>query len=148
MKKFSKKALTIEAIQYDGDNIDALLDIGGHEDVFVDLEHFKGNEDEFDEGALYVKKPGFPDVIIPIGGWLVKDTIGKFHVFQSDVFEATYEPVDPIATKDVLPKAVASNIKDGIIRVELENGAVITQSVQDFVEMAFSHPHEWTTKRT
>lgn len=84
MAQYRKRPVVIEARQYTGKNGTALLGwIGG-----VELEEdFLGSFIEIKtlEGTMRADK----------GDWIIKGVKGEFYPCKPDIFEATYEPVQP-----------------------------------------------------
>ena len=82
MPKFRKKPVVIEAMLYDGSDIDPILDFGNHEDVICN-----------EEGQLFAKTLE-GDMKISPGDWVIKGIKGEFYPCKPDIFEATYEAVE------------------------------------------------------
>lgn len=79
MAKFRKKPLEIEAIQWDGNNTEQVLDFTGH------WAYLYGDQitiTNFNSSAKANK-----------GDWIVKDVNGEFKPVKDSVFKQTYEPI-------------------------------------------------------
>ncbi len=81
MKKFRENPVVIEAIQYDGDNLDEILEIGNHDIIYVD-----------ESMVVQVKTPE-GELSLSHGNWLMRNVEGILYPCQSDIFEDTYEEV-------------------------------------------------------
>jgi hypothetical protein len=82
MPKFRKKPVVIDAVQWTGENPDAL-------DVFC------GNSIDWQKGQgelLIATSEG--DMIAREGDWIIKGVKGEFYPCKPDIFEATYEPAE------------------------------------------------------
>ena len=89
--KYRKKPVVIEAVQWTGDNLLAVINFtglhesaarwswGGYEQVVSE----KGLKIFTDEGPL----------MAAVGDWIIKGIKGEFYPCKPDIFEATYEPV-------------------------------------------------------
>ena len=83
MKKFKKNPEIIEAIQYDGENIDSILAEGDGQNIIVD-----------DEAQLFILSEGGeggPTEIHPTD-WLVKDNAGVLWRMTNKVMKEDYNP--------------------------------------------------------
>lgn len=79
--KFRKKPVTVEAIQWDGNNTE---EIG-----------------EFMDGIHWAMSGGNPviptlegDMVVSLNDWIIKGVKGEFYPCKPDIFETTYEPED------------------------------------------------------
>lgn len=93
MKKFRKKPVVIEAIQWDNANY---KEIGDWMDKKI--------EPELESDAAYIAGQGAPVFTIAIetlegtmkampGDWIIKGVNGEFYPCKPDIFEQTYEEV-------------------------------------------------------
>lgn len=96
MGRFRKKPVEIEAVQWDGRNIDEVLEL-------VDFDKLP----ETEESRQYVNGPGIAttatgEIEIPTlegtmrgvpGDWIIRGVKGEVYPCKPDIFEATYEPV-------------------------------------------------------
>jgi len=81
VKKYVKKPIPVEAIQWTGDNFD-------------ELEDFAGNNIWVDEGHLFVMTlEGAFKSKNKTGDYLIKGIRGEFYICEKDIFEETYEEV-------------------------------------------------------
>lgn len=82
IKKFKKKPIVIEAIQYTGTN-DVEIEEWSCRQVTPDLKF----------NRMFVKTlEGVMEV--SVGAWVIKGVEGEFYPCQPDIFEKTYEPVE------------------------------------------------------
>lgn len=91
-KKYRKKPVIIEAIQWDGKNFDAIMS-------FMNKDH--GHKLNYENAEEYSLKTGK----IPIrtvegtinassGDWIIKGIKGEFYPCKPDIFEQTYELIE------------------------------------------------------
>jgi len=96
MPFFTKKPVTIEAVQYVRYNVDEVCDFVsaggqlvrlGHVDPASGVElHILTLEDGINGEARHVASPG---------DWIIKGVKGEFYPVKPDIFEATYDPATP-----------------------------------------------------
>ena len=80
VKKYLKKPIPIEAIQFNGSNLDELQQLAGNH-VFIDH-----------HGYLNVKTlEGIMQAPNKLGDYLIKGAVGEFYICEKSVFEKTYE---------------------------------------------------------
>lgn len=92
MKKFRKKPVVIEAVQWDGKNFDEVSDFTGnwhgHKLAYEDAESAA-----IRTGSLHIKT--LEGVMTAnTGDWIIKGVNGEFYPCKPDIFEKTYEPAD------------------------------------------------------
>lgn len=81
--KFRKKPVVIDAVQWDGGNLQDVASLGAaraYEQEFL-------SDDlviETLEGKMTARK----------GDWIIKGVVGELYPCKPDVFEKTYEPVE------------------------------------------------------
>lgn len=87
--KFKKKPVTIEAIQWTGENIAEIIEfVKG--DVRIDAESNDGQTSRRElhintlEGVMHASK----------GDWIIKGVQGEFYPCKPDIFEKTYDPAE------------------------------------------------------
>lgn len=81
VKKYVKKPIQIEAVQWTGDN-------------FKDLYNFAGNDVYFQDGWIYVHTlEGDMKMVNKTGDYLIKGIRGEFYFCEKNIFEETYEEV-------------------------------------------------------
>ena len=90
--KFHKKPVVIEAVQWSGANVQELSNwLAGFPECAKCVARFD-----------YTSQP--PTVLIPTlegtmtasaGDWVIRDVKGAFYPCKPDIFEATYEAVEP-----------------------------------------------------
>lgn len=78
-KKYIKKPILIEAVQWTGDNFNELYD-------------FAGNDVYFQDGWIYVHTlEGDMKMVNKTGDYLIKGISGEFYFYEKNLFEETYE---------------------------------------------------------
>lgn len=78
IRKYVKKPIPIEAIQYDGSN-------------FEELEAFSNGAVFIEDGILNCRTlEGVMSAFNKIGDYLVKGPFGEFYICEKKVFETTY----------------------------------------------------------
>jgi hypothetical protein len=95
--KYRKKPVVIEAVQWTGDNLKEVIDFTGL--------HSSAEKWTWEEYEAVVEKDGLK--IFTLEGplkasvldWIIKGVKGEFYPCRSDIFEATYEPVEDIANE-------------------------------------------------
>ena len=81
MKKYVKKLIPIEAVQWTGDN-------------FRELYDFARNDVYYQDGWIYVHAlEGDIKMKNKVGDYLVKGISGEFYFCEKSIFEETYEEV-------------------------------------------------------
>ena len=110
MQQFTKKPVTITAVQWTGKNLKEVLEFTG--------KHPQWSEwfSSFDEYEKYVKKTGNIFRIIEIttnqqsrffqplnywheayvGDWIIRGDENQYYPCKPDIFEATYDPVEVV----------------------------------------------------
>lgn len=79
-KKFRKKPVVIEALQYDGFNVQA-------------IKEFTGGEAQYHRGKLTI--PTLEgDHIADEWDWIIKGVAGEFYPCKPEIFKATYDQVE------------------------------------------------------
>lgn len=79
IKKYTKKPIPVEAMQWNGDNQDEVL-------------NFIGESAEIRGGSLYIKTLE-GDMLATIGSYIIKGVNGEFYPCKEDIFEKTYAEV-------------------------------------------------------
>lgn len=83
VKKYVKKPIPVEAIQWTGDNFD-------------ELENFAGPNVWVDDGYLFVMTlEGAFKSKNKTGDYLIKGVRGEFYICEKGIFEETYEEFQP-----------------------------------------------------
>jgi hypothetical protein len=85
-KRFTKKPVEVEALQWTGDNIDAVARFVTHRNFNMaddELEIYNRLEKRVSEEGCYIP--------CPVGHWIIKGIKGEFYPCESEVFAATYE---------------------------------------------------------
>ena len=84
MKKYRKKPVVVEAVQWDGKNRKEIRAWAGNV-VFVNY------ADSSDKNLYIETLEG--QMVARIGDWIIKGIKGEFYPCKPDIFEATYEEV-------------------------------------------------------
>ena len=85
-KKFRKKPVVIEAVQYDGTNFPEIM-------RFAVKSGRAFEEDFLGEYCIIATLEG--DMRADKGDWIIKGVKGEFYPCKPDIFAATYEEVPP-----------------------------------------------------
>jgi hypothetical protein len=80
MKKYRKKPVVIEAIRYEDETAQAIVDWVGEAAEF----------DDQDRGIVIRTLEG--DHLALRGDWIIRGVAGEFYPCKPDIFQATYEP--------------------------------------------------------
>lgn len=95
VKKYRKKPVVVEAIQWTGENVDEIAAFTCGNASF----RTEKDDDVIDlivrtlEGVMYARHTDY----------IVKGVDGEFYPCRADIFKQTYEPVDEAAFYDKLP---------------------------------------------
>jgi hypothetical protein len=82
IKNYTKKPITIQAIQYNGENINEITDFIGVENInFYESESSKNWYIKTLEGNMMVSN----------GDYVIRGIKGEFYPCKSDIFEMTYD---------------------------------------------------------
>lgn len=85
--RYRKKPVEVEAVRWDGNNVEKVRAFfGGRGRFFVD----RASNVRIDtlEGRMTASP----------GDWVIRGVKGEFYPCKPDIFEATYEPVEPEAS--------------------------------------------------
>ena len=85
MPKFRKKPVVIEAMQWDGNNVE---EISQFIDTNCDWHYGKKQQKELVINTLE------GDMTADQHDWIIKGVAGEFYPCKPDIFEKTYEPAD------------------------------------------------------
>lgn len=90
-RKFRKKPVVIEAIQWRGDNLrEVIAFTGRHQSATLrSWAHFEDVVRR--EGLKIFTLEGHH--MASVGDWIIRGVQGEFYPCKPDIFEATYEPV-------------------------------------------------------
>lgn len=80
IKKYIKNPIPIEAIQWDGNNVEEVVNFIGKDSAEV-----RG-------GSLYINTLE-GDMLATIGSYIIKGVNGEFYPCREDIFKKTYEEV-------------------------------------------------------
>ena len=84
MKNYTKKPITIQAIKYDGNNIQEIIDFVGNENLTFS-----------DVGIMqWSIKTLEGDMLISLGDYVIKGIKGEFYPCKPDIFEMSYDEVN------------------------------------------------------
>ena len=120
--KFRKKPVTIEAIQWTGDNVEKIGE-------FLGMVHWATSG----RNAVIPKLEG--DMSASPNDWIIKGVKGEFYPCKPDIFEATYEPEAPVPMghADTIAKIVQlinERIRPDSINVEVANDCPPTYNIE------------------
>jgi hypothetical protein len=103
MRKFRKKPVVIEAVQWTGQNLMEV--VGSFTGRHGSVHHLKWQEYEelvAREGLKIFTLEGAMKA--DVGDWIIKGVKGEFYPCKPDIFAATYEPAEcpvlPITTEE------------------------------------------------
>ena len=91
MKKFRKRPVVIEAVQWNGKNLHEVIEFTGL--------HPSANKWTWEEFEEVVKTQGLKIFALEgkmnadINDWIIKGVKGEFYPCKPDIFESTYEEV-------------------------------------------------------
>ena len=92
-KKYRKKPVVIEAIQWTGENLQEVVEFCGGL-------HASARKWKWDEYCRVVETEGFKVFTLEgplkasVGDWIIKGIHGENYPCKPDIFEETYEPVE------------------------------------------------------
>lgn len=89
MPKFRKKPVEIEAIQFTGDNRNAVLDWTGVSTVNASTIYWRSKADD---GEIVIRTLE-GDMVASIGDWIIRGVKGELYPCKPDIFAATYDAV-------------------------------------------------------
>ena len=84
MPRFTKKPVTIEAIQYTGDNVQEIWDAFGAGEVYGPTEETTSLRIDTLEGPHEA----------PPGWWIIRGVAGELYPRRPDIFDQTYVPAE------------------------------------------------------
>lgn len=85
MGKYTKKPVTIEAVQFDGKNFDEIAAFAG--------DSYSTENVRTGPQALYILTAEGPLHASP-GDWIIKGVKGEFYPCKPDIFAATYDAAE------------------------------------------------------
>lgn len=85
MKKYRKKPVVIEAVQWSGNNLNEILDF---------MKDKQPNYYEDDEKKLLTIQTLEGNMIASVGDYIIKGVQGEFYPCKPDIFKQTYEVVE------------------------------------------------------
>ncbi|MER3171347.1 DUF551 domain-containing protein [Salmonella enterica subsp. enterica serovar Chester] len=121
VKRFTKKPVTISAIQWTGDNLPDVIEFTGKHprwgDWFADMDeyvaHVRGDGNRFKIYTLEGVMDALP------GDWIIRGVQGEHYPCKPDIFAATYEPAElqerrkadsePVSNRYKLDRSAASS---------------------------------------
>ncbi len=98
MPFFRKKPVVIEAVQFTYPPTDELREFGGESLINYRKERHPGALAEVDIVTLEDGSDGRAKHVGTEGDWIIKGVQGEFYACKPDIFEATYEYVESLAT--------------------------------------------------
>ena len=103
IKKYKKRPISIEALQWTGDNPEEVREFVGDSlsyDINVDIEMIKeyvnkrGDLNDNETESYFVIKTLEGNHLTTIGDYIIKGVRGEFYPCKEDIFLETYEEVD------------------------------------------------------
>ena len=82
-KRYRKKPVVVEAVQWDGSNCEEVF-------AFLGLDH-EPHDEEIDEIVIDTLEG---QMSAGIGWWVIKGVAGEFYPCKPDIFAATYDEVE------------------------------------------------------
>lgn len=89
MKKYRKKPIVVEAIQWNGVNRGEVEMFCGHDNVEFKVEILNGST----LGLQLIIKTLEGDMVANRGDYIIKGICGEFYSCKEEIFEKTYEPL-------------------------------------------------------
>jgi hypothetical protein len=90
--RWRKKPVVVEAVQWTGDNLDAVYELTGCENFDVLNGQDRANCDDPEATATVFDKLHSTWVLVFDGQWIIKGVKSEFYPCADDVFRETYEP--------------------------------------------------------
>ena len=91
--RWRKKPVVVEAVQWNGTNLDALVMWGAPATPLP-----ASNRPDRGEGLIIGTLEDGPNCeavhVADVGDWIIRGVKGEFYPCKPDIFEATYEPAD------------------------------------------------------
>ena len=112
IKNYTKKPVTIQAIQYNGENIDEIIEFVGKDNI------------EYEKLAkVWYIKTLEGSHFITNGDFIIKGIKGEFYPCKHDIFEMTYDSEQLSDTHDQTEKArrIIITLTDSEIKCEIHN---------------------------
>lgn len=102
MRRFRKKPVVVDAMQWTGKNVDEVVKFALGS-IKVLMPCFNAGGIIVTRNTAYIETPEGTMHASP-GDWIIRGVKGEFYPCKPDIFDATYEPVD--ATSVSLQKTV------------------------------------------
>jgi hypothetical protein len=94
-RRYRKKPIAIEAVQWTGDNADELKEfVGMREDTGEPGFVLPGESAEGSHEAQVWAREEHAWCSVPMGHWVMRGVKGEFYACAPLIFAATYDPVD------------------------------------------------------
>lgn len=94
IKAYIKKPLSVQAVQWTGDNTNEIIDFGGT---------VNGRNTISDIGEFYlVIRTLEGDMKISIGDYVIRGTSGEYYPCKPDIFERLYEEQNDMTYKEII----------------------------------------------
>ena len=93
MPRFRKKPVVVEAMEWTGENFDALYTWGNPRGGTITAKIVQAGAGE-DPSKLAIETPE-GDMIANVGDWIIRGVKGEFYPCKPDIFAMTYERVAP-----------------------------------------------------
>lgn len=100
MRKFRKKPVVIEAVQWNGENLKEVISFTGLHESARKWTWLEYEEVVKREGLKIFTLEGA--MMANVGDWIIKGVHGEFYPCKPDIFEKTYEEADSFQWTDKL----------------------------------------------
>lgn len=96
-QKYRKKPVVIEAMRYDGTNVDQIVEWSGARFMSVrTVWRNPDNPNEYLREEVLVIATLDGDMVIQVGDYVIRGIAGEFYPCRADIFEATYERAEAV----------------------------------------------------
>jgi hypothetical protein len=90
IKRYKKKPVVIEAVQFTGSNADEILRFCGKENVEIIFERNRIHDTEKAVPMIHTLEG---DHLVSVNDYVIKGVAGEFYPCKPDIFAATYDQV-------------------------------------------------------
>lgn len=90
MAFYKKKPVVIEAVQWNGKNINEIKDFGGED---IDVKVTKSIFELVSSVTIHTLKG---DIIASVGDYIIKGASGEYYLCKPELFNEIYEAADPV----------------------------------------------------
>ena len=96
MKYATKKPVIIEAVQWDGLNLEEIKTFVGKSSMNYSIDDAAWKVGKAPPHVTLIIKIAEGDHYCTVGDFIIKDENGVFNILSPDIFNKTYEPVDSV----------------------------------------------------